>query len=72
MVTVFGWCGTHRRIPSKNCLPYKIRKIEGVADVCHPTEEIGQAQDFERFWHMHDTLEIDKKRSVAGWYYTPP
>lgn len=56
---------TYSRIPSKHSFSHEIRKVQGIADVGHPAEEVGQTDHAEGGRHHHDGSEVVLQAEVT-------
>lgn len=57
---------TNRWIPSKHGFSDEVGEVQGVADMRHPAEQVGQADHAQRARHHHDRLQVVTQRKVPA------
>jgi hypothetical protein len=51
---------TNLGVTFKDSFSNEVSKVEGVADVAAPTEEVGQAENAQRFGHVENGHQVLK------------
>ena len=58
--------GHNLGIAAENGFADEVGKIQRVADKRHPAEEIRQAEDAHRLWHVDDGMHVLTKTDLAN------